>query len=337
MRLLSLSCKTVIPDREVNKSMKFIIKLKISVLTIISLLSLSTILHADILKPQSSGYINVSDGKLYYQTFGTGTPIIVLHGGPGLDQGYLLPQMANLAHDHEVTFYDQRGCGKSLGFNLTPQTINIDTFVQDLESVRNKLHYKKFILIGHSWGGLLAMNYAIKYPDHLSGVILLSSAPSNSTGFELFIQEYVRRTVPLKATLDSIAATEKFKTYDHATIEDYYRTIFSVYFFKPEEVKNLSLTFTDKSAASGLKVQDIFSHNYFNNYDVQNGLRKLNTPVLIVHGEEDLIPLSTAKETKAVLPNVQMVTIKDCDHFPYIEQPQTMFSAIKKFVAENDK
>ncbi len=61
-----------------------------------------------------SGHISVESGKLFYQRFGKGDPIIVVHGGPGLDQGYLLPQMLELAKDHEVIFYDQRGSGRSL-------------------------------------------------------------------------------------------------------------------------------------------------------------------------------------------------------------------------------
>lgn len=309
-------------------------RFKLSAIITLFILYVPITLCAEGLKEHKSGYVNVQGGNLYYQTFGTGIPVIVLHGGPGLDQSYLLPQMTELAQNHEVTFYDQRGCGKSLGFTLDPKTINVETFVKDLESVRKQLHYERFVLVGHSWGGLLAMNYAIAHPEHLNGVVLLSSAPADSKGFALFIQEYVHRTNALKPKLDAIAATREFKTYDPTTIEDYYRLIFSVYFFKPTEVKALTLTFTQKSAASGLKVQDIFSQNYFNNYDVKTGLGKLKIPFLIVHGLTDIIPISTAIETKNVLKNVQMVTIKDCDHFPYIEQPKEMFSAINQFIAK---
>jgi hypothetical protein len=74
------------------------------------------------------GYVEVKDGKLFYQTFGFGEPIIVLHGGPGMDQGYLLPQMLELAKEHKVTFYDQRGSGKSLDTKIDEKTITINQF-----------------------------------------------------------------------------------------------------------------------------------------------------------------------------------------------------------------
>ena len=99
-----------------------------------------------------SGYVQVPHGKIYYETFKNGntnhTPIIVLHGGAGkLDHTYLFPQMISLSNHNMVTFYDQRGTGKSLGFNLTSADINIDNYISDLESLRSKLGYKQFVLM----------------------------------------------------------------------------------------------------------------------------------------------------------------------------------------------
>ncbi len=97
---------------------------------------------------QGSGYIAVESGRLFYQRFGKGDPIIVVHSGPGLDQGYLLPQMLELAKDHEVIFYDQRGSGRSLEAGIDPKYVSSDQFAKDLESLRLELDLKKVALIG---------------------------------------------------------------------------------------------------------------------------------------------------------------------------------------------
>ena len=285
-------------------------------------------------KKKQEGYVNVNGGKIYYATYGekNASPIIVLHGGPGLDHGYLLPQMLDLARDHQVTFYDQRACGKSLGFTLDSKTINIQAFVDDLEAVRKQLGYDKIILLGHSWGGLLAMNYAIQHPDKLQSLVLLDSAPATSNSFTLFLNEYVKRTTPLRPELEKIERSAKFKEYDAETINDYYRKIFAVYFYKPALAQNLSLDFTQESAKSGLNLFAFFEQSYYKNYNLKSALQKLQLPVLIVHGQTDIVPIATAYEIKDFIPNSKIVVLQKCDHFPYIEQPKKFFAAIREFI-----
>src|ERR1700722_11609704 len=128
------------------------------------------------LSQHRQGFVAIADGSLYYNEIGRGIPIIIVHGGPGvLDQGYLQTQLLQLAAEHRLIFYDQRGSGKSLNTKLDEKHINIDQFVKDLEALRTSLGLEKFILMGHSWGGLLAMQYAIAHQDHLLGLVLLNT------------------------------------------------------------------------------------------------------------------------------------------------------------------
>jgi proline iminopeptidase len=285
-------------------------------------------------KDNASGYITVTDGKLYYATFGSkGTvPVIVLHGGPGLDSSYLLPQMSQLGDENEVTFYDQRGSGKSLGFALDTKSINMEKFVSDLDAVRAQLGYEKFTVIGHSWGGLLAMNYALKHPEHLNAMILVSSAPSNADGFKIFFAEYAKRMQPLKEKLDQIQASEKFKQGDPSAVKKLFHLVFSEYFYKKSDVNQLTLKFTQDAALSGRAVAEIFGKTYLDKFDLTEALHKLKLPVLIVHGENDIVPLSTAQTTKDTIPGAQIVVIEKCDHFPYIETPKEFFKAVDSFI-----
>lgn len=315
--------------------MRINFKLQFSLLVLAVCVLFTPILVAEHLPPHQKvrqGDIKVKGGKLFYQSFGVGAPVVVLHGGPGLDQTYLLPQMQELARHNTVTFYDQRGSGQSLGFNLTPESINMDRFVTDLEAVRNQLHYHKMILVGHSWGGLLAMNYAIKYPHRVEKLVLLDSAAASSAGFDVFLNEYKVRTASIMQKLLKLQETDGFKKFEPLAIAEYFRTLFSVYFYNPQQVSQLSLKFTATSAKDGFKVGEIFSQTYLQKYDIKQKIAKLKMPVLIVHGEQDIVPVWTAYELHGLIPKSKLVVIKECDHFPYIEQPAEFFTVMKDFI-----
>lgn len=283
----------------------------------------------------NEGYIEVLDGKLYYKVLGEGNPIIVLHGGPGLDHSYLLPQMDKLAQDNQVVFYDQRNSGKSSSSKFDSKSINIHQFVEDLETLRKALGYNKFTLAGHSWGGMLAMQYAISYPQRLSSLILLNSLPSTSLGCKSFFDEYAKRTSPLQDKIKIIQTSEEFTKGNPEMIDKFYRTIFSTYFYKHDQVNKLSLVFSPEEALNGFKVNDIFSKDFFSKpYSLNHDLAKLCIPTLIIHGDYDPIPVWTAEEIRDTIPNASLFVIKDCGHFPYIEQPKEFFAIIKKFLMQ---
>ncbi len=323
--------------------MKFIHQIKITFLLALMLISMmgcweskkdvdqNAVMHL----PLTRGVIDVAGCNLHYETLGAGDPIIVLHGGPGLDHGYLLPQMRWLATDHAVTFYDQRGSGQSWDTEINPDTINMDRFVQDLDAIRKRLRYQKFTLVGHSWGGLLAMQYAIKHPEHLSALILLNPAPATSTGFQAFFDEYAQRTAELKTDLETIQSSDMFKKGDGPTIAQFYRLVFSKYVENPEDAKKIALAFTPQSALNGFQISEIFMQNYLLKfYDLRAELNQLQIPTLIVHGSSDPIPIWTAREISDAIPGSEIVVLNHCGHFPYIEQPTEFFNLVKKFLRE---
>jgi proline iminopeptidase len=307
-------------------------KIKLFFLTLIVLINAGTV-YAEPVIANNQGYIAVNGGKIFFTSFGSNTtknPIIVLHGGPGaLDHTYLLPQMLDLATDRQVTFYDQRGSGKSLGFNLDPQTINITNFVQDLEALRKNLGYEQFTLLGHSWGGVLALNYAISYPQNISTLVLLASAPHNTQGFQIFLKEYDKRLAPLTPEITKITNSTDFKKLEPAALSAYYRLIFSKYFYNPDDVAKLSLSFNAESYKSGMSVTQILQKNYLAKFDLSNDLPKLKVPVLMIHGANDIVPLATAKATNDLLPDSKLVILQECDHFPYIEQSTEFLANVR--------
>lgn len=277
------------------------------------------------------GFIPTAGVNLYYQSFDERPVIVVLHGGPGLDQSYLLPQMSKLAKQYRVIFYDQRGSGKSSPTTIDSKNINIDQFIKDLETLRQSLHLKNIILLGHSWGGLLAINYAIQHPKNVSALILLNSAPITSNGFKAFEQEYIKRITPIEKELTAIQTSEKFKQFDPTTTALFYRNVFSTYVANPKTINNLTLIFTPLSAKNSSQIEALFAP-YFKKYDLRPNLQMLNLPTLVIAGDTDPIPIWAETEIANSLKKSEFVVIKNSGHFPYIEQPKILFSTINDFL-----
>ena len=279
-------------------------------------------------------YFNVNGVNLYCMTIGHGSPIIVLHGGPGLDHTYLLPQLKELAKNHKLIFYDQRGSGKSSGA-IDSESININNFVSDLEGLRKALEIKKMNLLGHSWGGLLAMYYAINYPEHVKSLMLLNSVGYSSEFFSPFNQNVVRRRTPEDSIgIAKIMTSDEFKNADIGTMNIFFKIFFKSYFYNQSLDSELTIDFNKRTAENIFPIYNLFG-KLLANFDIKEKLKILNCPVLIVHGDYDPIPLKCAEELNADIKNSKLVVLKNCGHFSYIEAPRRLFKVCNEFLAQN--
>lgn len=293
-------------------------------------------LHKSI-QPVNQGYVNSSfDGKLHYKTYGYGPRIMFLHDGPGLSQSYLIPKMADiLTQDHRVTFIDQRGSGQSYYKKIDSKAINLDVFVRDVEAMRRHLGYRKFTLIGHSWGALIAMQYANIAQEYLTAMILINPMPITSKGYKAFVEEHNRRLSPIKDDLVKISTSENFLLGERSAINQYYKKLFSNYFVDASEAKELSFNSLQKNGLDGFKVENVFNETLFaNEYDMREELKKIKIPVLIVHSDHDPIPMWAVEETKETLPNSRLAIISNCGHFPHIEKTVELDLIINEFLKE---
>lgn len=277
-----------------------------------------------------SGYVKVDDGQLFFQKFGSGDPIVVLHGGPGMGQNYLLPQMLELAKDHELIFYDQRGSGKSLDTEISPQYINIERFTQDLEQLRLGLGLKKFTLIGHSWGCKFAINYSAKHPDTISSLILLNPGWACDKGKEIFFKEFAKKSEPIKNSLEPFFKYEDFEKLSDQEIHNAYKILLPVCFYGTKNLEYLTLKMNKISELHGFRCREILNSARTNLFPA---LQSLKAPTLIVHGNQDFVPKQTVQEIKDAIPDAQIVYLEQCGHFSHVERPKELFSAIRKFLA----
>ena len=277
-------------------------------------------------------FVQAQDAKLFCRIVGQGKPLIVIHGGPGLTQDYLLPHMAKLGQNNLVIFYDQRGCGQSLA-EINPETISIETYVKDLEAIRQAFNFDKISILGHSWGGFFAMQYAIAHPEHVDRLILSNSMTASSEDFCLFVQEYMRRTAPYNAEIDKIREMPGFKTGQVDLVERYYQLIFRTYCYNPEKAVLIYSRMTPTAAINGTKVYEIFRKNVTDKpFNLQPALKNLRIPTLVIHGDSDPVPPITAQHLHENISCSKYVLMKNCGHFPYVEEPDLYFLEIAEFL-----
>ncbi|HSY65349.1 MAG TPA: proline iminopeptidase-family hydrolase [Terriglobales bacterium] len=156
--------------------------------------------------PVQEGFVDANGVMIYYKMLGRGSPLLIVHGGPGASHDYFLPYLLPLARRNKVVFIDERGSGRSQKLE-DPSGYTIENMVEDVESVRQALGLGKISLMGHSYGGALAQAYALKYQANLTHLILGSTWSSSKTLNEIFVKMKQNMSPELRERIDKLEAT----------------------------------------------------------------------------------------------------------------------------------
>jgi proline iminopeptidase len=281
--------------------------------------------------PVSEGTIQVDGAELYYKTVGTGEPIVIVHGGPGMDHSYLLPGFAGLAEQYRLVFYDQRALGSSTG-EADSTWITFERFLEDLDQVRVALDLDRMTVLGHSWGGLLALRYAMEYPERVESLILVSSVePGQRFQQAMMENQAARRTPEDAAALDSLVQSAAFQERDTEAVNRIFWHSFRSTFADPQAAADLVVQFSDRTIQNGSRVAG-FLMLPLGAYDYWDRLQAVHVRTLVAHGAQDPIPLEMARELAGALPGGTLVALEGAGHFPFVETPGALFAAIDDFL-----
>jgi proline iminopeptidase len=289
---------------------------------------------APIPPPRASGFTTTTPVPLYWAEYGPrdATPLLVVHGGPGAHHDYLLPQLLALADEYRLIFYDQRGGGRSKAADRS--AITWRTHVADLDAVIREMSLDPATLVGYSWGGLLAMLFAIesaagRTTSHLERLVLLDPAAVNRAYREEFEQEFARRqnsdrVAKLRAEL---AASGLRESDPDAFRQRSFELSVAAYFADPAAAHDLT------PFRVMARIQDSVWES-LGDYDLTRPgqLDSVTVPTLVVHGRQDPIPLASSEAIARAL-RAPLVTIDGAGHVPYVEQPAEMFAAIRSFLS----
>jgi proline iminopeptidase len=288
--------------------------------------------------------IVVGGASLYSRVVGRGQPVIVLHGGPDFDHGYLLPDLDRLTDAFRLTYYDQRGRGRSAD-HVRPEDVTLDSEVDDLDKVRRHFRLDSPVLLGHSWGALLALEYVLRHPTHVSHLILMNPAPASAADFALMRKTYLERLGSGMDRQREIVDGVAYQEGDPEAVAARYRIHFKPALKRPADYERLMATmkagFTRQGKEGILKaraVEDRLMRDTWQaaGYDLLPQLRRLRIPTLVITGDHDFIPIPVAEHIARSIPDARMITLRDCGHFAYLECPDVVRSALDEFFRATD-
>jgi len=283
--------------------------------------------------------IRLEKASLYSREIGRGQPIIVLHGGPDFDSAYLLPDLDRLANSFRLLYYDQRGRGRSAD-QVLPDDVTLACDIEDLDRVRRHFHLESAALLGHSWGAVLALEYALRYPKRVSHLILMNPAPASATDLATFRKAYLQK---LGADMDrqrEIVTSAAYQEGDPEAVVARYRIHFKPALARPEDYEKLMAGMKAAFVSQGKEgivkaraVEDRLMSDTWqkDGYDLLPKLRSLNIPTLVLYGDHDFIPSEIAMHIAGAIPNAQMVTFRNCGHFSYLECSGDVRKAFAEF------
>jgi len=279
---------------------------------------------------QESGKTFAAPGAtIYYEVRGEakGTPLFLANGGPGFDHAYLhiSDVWDRIAQNRPVVFWDQRGNGRS-GELKQGQTCTLADQVADLDALRGHLGYDKIDLLGHSWGGYLAMAYAARHPEHIAHLVILDSAAPRwqDTRF-LFADVYPE--IDQKRNSRGFAETLGDEDAIAANLRDY----MSMLFVAPEK---RDAFLAAASAFSYHRTVNEMLNADLARFDLNPELPKFRFPTLVGTGRYDFnVAPVTAYKIHRAIPGSKFVVFERSGHLPFSEEPEAFQRALEAFLA----
>lgn len=285
--------------------------------------------------PRKEGFTSSTAAPLYWAKYGqeNAPKMLVLHGGPGADHCYLLPQMLHLGERYDLLFYDQRGGGRSKTNALTPVTWQ--THVQDLAAVVAEFSLDPLAIVGYSWGAMLALLYVIEQrknphipgPDRLA---LIDPAPLTREYRREFEEEFARRqqSPEIQKLREELAASGLKEKDPVAYRQRAFELGVAGYFSDPRKASDL----TPFRVVARVQ-QSVWES--LGDFDLIRDLEGIKVPSIIIHGRDDPIPLASSVEAARAL-GTNLVVLDECGHVPYVEQPEGLFAALDPFLDETN-
>lgn len=275
--------------------------------------------------------------RLYYRVLGSeGDTVVIVHGGPGAGMDAILPHVAPLADDHVLVFYDQRGGGRS--------TLPEDTallagryHVRDLEAVRRHFGLERLALLAHSFGAILAAEYAAVHPTRVERMVLVgATGPERAAAAAIYTSPYERAD---SATVDSL--TTVLRKLLRGVGEDPVALCREYERLGTEIARQTGKTGNWRGTTCDAPPEAVrYYYHYtaqlgpasFGAWDFTDRLGEVEAPVLVVHGATDTVGLPVQRAWASTFPRGRLLLVPEAET-PIADRPQIVFDAIGEFLA----
>jgi proline iminopeptidase len=282
------------------------------------------------------GYIEGAGARIYFKTLGRGVPLLLLHGGPGADHSDFLPALRPLARRCRLVLIDERGSGRSERLE-DPKEYTLNRMVRDIERVRQQLGLRQLVVLGHSFGGILAQAYAVAHPKRILGLVLAGTGSSARCIDRDF--RNIRKRLPARLRT-RLARQEKIGIFQSdGAYEKSYAAASAAALAPYMYVKAPAPRFQD-APALGMEVlremwvrrSDFRIDGNLKGFDFTRSLSRVEAPSLVVIGDRDLVSTATADISRASLPRATLVVMAECAHMMFIDQTARFNRLLEEFL-----
>ena len=278
---------------------------------------------------------------LFCRDVGDGHPIIVVHGGPDFDHGYFLPELDRLADSFRLLYYDQRGRGRSAE-GVRPEDVTLRSELDDLDRVRSRFGLESVAVLGHSWGGVLAMEYAIRHPDRVSQLLLMDTGPASAGDWQSAAGGVRPRDRPAedRAEKETIAATDAFPRGDVEAEAAYYRAHFRMTLRRAAPPRGTRGATAARNFTEGSRPPRADDRAPALRGDVRlagswdllpRPLTRARRPNAAAARRSRLHPFELAARIADAVPGRALTVLPGCGHFTYLEAPELVLEEISRF------
>lgn len=274
--------------------------------------------------------LKIRDVSLYVDVSGQGQPLVLMHGGPGLDHVSLTP-FRELADRHTVVLYDHRCNGRSAGAPVTSMTW--DNLTADADALRQTLGFDRWAVLGHSFGGHVALEYVLRFPHRVSHLVLLDTAADIRWSQDRAAQVLADRGYGPK----TVAVARRFYN-GRVAARDFVRAAARL---MPAYDHRFSLLRLAREMLEGgwrMKARPealVFGGQMMRGWSVMDRLGEIRVPTLVIAGHDDfLFPPESQALLAAGIPNARLKIVERAGHSPQSERPVETLAAVRDFLAE---
>ncbi len=263
----------------------------------------------------------LNNTELFYVSVGEGLPCLVMHGGLGGDHTSLHPWLDPLGDVMRLVYYDHRCNGRS--GRPPAETITFERLCADADALREHLNSEEVAVLGWSFGGYVALEYALRYPERTSRLILLSTDPGG-VDFEDFEADALRKG----ATPEQLEVL-KTPVDDDAALRRMWEVVRPLYWSEFDADLDDRVMGKTVFSAQAANAGDAITKGW----DVTPRLGEIRAPTLVLVGQEDIIcPPSQAKILHEGIPNSELVLFEHSGHFLYVEEAGAFFDAVRTWL-----
>lgn len=274
--------------------------------------------------------VNLGELSLFYRKAGSGPPLLVMHGGPGADHT-TMRTLLRLKDQFTVILYDHRCNGRSIGADLS--SITWENLTADAEALRMALGFERWAVLGHSFGGFVALEYALRFPERISHLVLLDTCGDIRWAHEKAPQTLAERGYPA----ETVAAAKRFLNGEFPPEEmlSYLMKLGGAY--NPHSGAWQSLRQALSWPLPKLRPEALIycAKALLQDWNVMDRLGEIIPPTLVIAGRDDFqFPPEHQKQLAAEIPGAQLILIERAGHNPHIEQQAVTLQAILPFLED---